>query len=144
MYTLAIVALLRRAREQVDYLILRTSRTTTCSKQDHSQRTTSRIKQLSRRRNFAERLNHLLPRRIQLRSRNLPLTCEYLPQSNVGLKSPQSICAQYLTWRPTNCVSHSYKTGDGFIIQIRELGEDQVPVAVLRKPVSKQTHRLCR
>src|ERR1700722_18056988 len=126
MHTLAIVALLMRAREQIDDLILRTPRIAICCKQDGSQRSTGCVEELRRRRNFGKRLNQLLPRRIQFAVRNLPLTGEYLPKPNVGLKSPQSVCAQNLVWHSANRVCHIDEAGHRGIAQIRKFGKDQI------------------
>src|ERR1700748_2951903 len=129
MHAPAVGALLRRTRQQRDQFILRPASLSARRKDKRSKRLARRIQKLRRGRNLRERLDRLLPRRIQLGRRDLSLSRQYLPQTHVRLKGSERVSAQRQVWDSVDPVRYVYKAGDRFLVELGELGKDQVPTA---------------
>jgi hypothetical protein len=114
-------ALLLRPCQHIHQPLLRNRIAARRRQHQSPQRGTGRLKQPRRRRYVRKRLQCLLPRRVQLTVRNLPLASQNLPDPDVRLKSPQSIRPQRHVRYPVDSFCCRQKPRHGLVIQRREL-----------------------
>src|SRR6516165_4294367 len=86
--------------------------------------------------------DHALPRIIPVCGWDLPLPCQDLPQSNIGLKNTHRIRSYHAIRDAVEALRHVMEADDGGVIQGTKLREDKVLVAESRELARQDTGRL--
>src|SRR5205823_14348225 len=81
-----------------------------------------------------------LPGYVVVRSRDLALASQDLPETHASLKQPQGIRPQYPVRDMVQGFRRVEKTGDRHIAQRMKLGKGQILIAKPGKPLSQQTN----